>query len=438
MTARSDGSPRTEAALAVAAVVGRGESLATRLPPVLQRLTAGNARALAQELTYGTLRWYFQLDAAAAQLLTTPLRRRDLDLHCLILIGLYQLAHLEIPEHAVVAETVHATRLLGKAWASGLVNGVLRSFQRDRERYLTAAGLDEQARLAHPAWLLQRYQADWPQAWEVIAASGNARPPMSLRVNARQRDRTRYARELQAAGIASRPAAHAAQALILEQPVEVSRLPGFGSGVVSVQDVAAQLAAPLLQCGPAMRVLDACAAPGSKACHVLEVNPRLGSLVALDLSPQRLERVRDNLRRLHLHAVTVCGDATQPRQWWDGTRFDRILLDAPCSGTGVIRRHPDIKILRHADDLAALTALQQQMLSELWPLLVPDGILLYSTCSVLREENDQQIGRFLDAHPDASELPIADVWGHTAAHGRQVLPGEDAMDGFYYAAILKR
>jgi 16S rRNA (cytosine967-C5)-methyltransferase len=387
-------------------------------------------------LCYGVLRYYPRLAYLAAQLLNKPLKRKDLDVQQLILIGLYQLAYLKVPAHAAVAETVAATRLLGKDWATGLVNALLRGFQRGAAPLLAQADTDPVARYAHPAWWLTQLQSDWPAHWQDILAANNQRPPMTLRVNARHGSRDDYAARLQAAGIIAQPVAQAPQALTLENPVDVAQLPGFGEGAVSVQDAAPQLAAPLLELAPGQRVLDACAAPGGKTAHLLETEPSL-HVLALDKDAQRLARVQDTLARLQLAADLCHGDAANPPDWWDGKAFDRILLDAPCSGSGVIRRHPDIKLLRTAQDILTLAQQQRCLLDALWPLLARGGILLYATCSVLMAENQHNLARFLADHTNAREQPIGADWGQAQTPGRQILPGENGMDGFYYARLMK-
>jgi 16S rRNA (cytosine967-C5)-methyltransferase len=393
-------------------------------------------RALTQELCYGVLRYYPRLAYLAARLLNKPLKRKDLDVQQLILIGLYQLIYLKVPAHAAVAETVAATRLLGKDWAAGLVNALLRGFQRGAVQLLAQADADPVARYAHPHWWLAQLQSDWPAHWQDILDANNQRPPMTLRVNARRGSRDDYAAQLQAAGIIAHPVPPAPQALTLEKPVDVTQLPGFSGGAVSVQDAAAQLAAPLLNLAPGQRVLDACAAPGGKTAHLLESEPLL-QVQALDSDAQRLTRVQETLARLQLAADLRHGDAASPQDWWDGKAFDRILLDAPCSGSGVIRRHPDIKLLRTAQDIVTLAQQQRRLLDALWPLLAQGGILLYATCSVLMAENQHNLAQFLAAHSDACEQPIGADWGHAQTPGRQLLPGENGMDGFYYARLMK-
>jgi 16S rRNA (cytosine967-C5)-methyltransferase len=394
-------------------------------------------RALAQDLCYGVLRWWPRLEAITSALMSKPLKDRDTDIRCIILAALYQLLYTRIPPHAAVGEAVSLTVGLGKPWARALVNAVLRRFQRERAIVLAGVDRDEAAALAYPRWLLDLLKSAWTADWERIARAGNERPPMCLRVNLRRGGRDEYLRELAAAGIAAAIHPHGAAALVLEQPLEVERLPGFVDGRVSVQDAAAQLAAVLLAAQPGERVLDACAAPGGKTAHILELQPGMAALLAVDRDPVRLERVRENLDRLDLAAELVCADAAAPGTWWDGRSFDRILLDAPCSGTGVLRRHPDIKRLRRETDIAPLAEQQERLLDAAWCLLRPGGMLLYSTCSIIPEENDAQITRFLARHTDASERRLEGRWGRAMSAGRQILPGEDGMDGFYYACLDK-
>lgn len=430
-------SPRLAAVHALLHVIRDGRSLDDALAPRLTELPDARDRALLQALAYGVLRDYFRLAAIASRLLDKPLRARDLDVLLALYTGLYQLLAMRVPDHAAVAETVGLARDLHKSWARGLLNGVLRRFLRQQAAVLAGIEQDEVARTAHPAWLLARLQQDWPDDWPVIVAADNHPAPMTLRVNVRRQGRGRFQARLASQGIGSCAAPFTEAGLILDQPVDVEALPGFAEGAVSVQDAAAQLAAPLLDPRPGDRVLDACAAPGGKTAHLLEHQPDLGELLALDRSPSRLARLRDTLDRLELEATCQLGDAADPGSWWDGEPFDRILLDAPCSASGVIRRHPDIKLLRRPDDLPRLAATQEQMLHALWPLLRPGGILLYATCSVLQQENSQQMERFLADRPDARHRDIVAPWGRPLAAGRQILPGENGMDGFYYARISK-
>lgn len=413
-----------------------GRSLGDVLSPAQAALDDPRAGALVQELCYGTLRWYFRLDAVLQALLSKPLKSRDADVRCLLLIGLYQIDRLALPQRVAVHETVQAVRALNKDWAAGLVNAVLRNFQRRGSSLLQSACADEVALHAHPAWLIERLRSDWPQDWAAILAANNTRPPFTLRVNRQRLTRDEYLDVLSQAGLPARTVAHSDQAVRLERPVPVSALPGFTRGDVSVQDAAAQLAAGLLELAAGQRVLDACAAPGGKTSHILETEPGV-ALVAMDIDASRLQRIESNLARLSLQAELLAGDAGRPNEWWDGRLFDRILLDVPCSGSGVIRRHPDIKVLRRADDIDALVARQVTILDAIWPLLAPGGMLLYCTCSVLKVENSGQFANFLARHADAEEVTITAAWGHGCTHGRQIFPGENQMDGFYFACARK-
>jgi len=429
--------PRLIAVRCVVGVVDSGRSLSEWLPSLLKEVSDKRVRGLAQELCYGVLRWYLRLDALAGQLLERPLRNKDRDLHMLILIGLYQLGYLKISDHAAVNETVESVRQLGKEWAVKLVNGVLRAYQRKRSSLDTLLDAQPETRFAHPPWLLNRLQANWPQQWDSIAEANIRRPPMTLRVNCRRQTRDSYQGLLMQREITSESVSHVSHGLTLLRPVSVEQLPGFADGWVSVQDGAAQLAQQLLAVQPGMRVLDACAAPGGKTAHLLEATEGLSELTAVDIDPTRLERVAENLTRLGLTALLVSADVADTKAWWDGRQFNRILLDAPCSATGVIRRHPDIKILRRDEDIEALVQRQRRLLNALWPLLAPRGMLLYATCSVLGEENNGQVQEFLTDRPDAQEQPICSNWGRSSRPGRQILPGEYAMDGFYYACLAK-
>jgi 16S rRNA (cytosine967-C5)-methyltransferase len=428
---------RASAARVLARVTASGQSLPDALAAELRSLTDPGIRSLTQELSYGSLRWYYRLDALLCQLLARPLKDRDMDLRCLLLAGLYQLDKLALPQRVAVHETVQATGALGKRWASGLVNAVLRNFQRRSSELEPAVAESEQSRHAHPGWLIEMLKADWPHAGESILQANNERPPFSLRVNRLRLSRPEYLALLAGQALEAMPLAYTSHGILLQRPVPVEDLPGFSAGLVSVQDGAAQLAAGLLQLEAGQRVLDACAAPGGKTAQILEAAPQLSSVTALDIDRQRLARTAETLARLSLQANLVAGDAAEPAAWWDGRQYDRILLDAPCSATGVIRRHPDIKLLRKLDDIAKLANRQAEILRAQWPLLVPGGILLYCTCSVLADENWHQIKGFLQQHADAAEMPIDAAWGHRCEYGRQILPGENEMDGFYFACLRK-
>ncbi len=426
---------RAAAARTVAAVAG-GRTLEDALSGERPRVAEGE-RALLQELAYGTVRHWYRLEPVLRGRLRKPFKARDADVRALLLVALYELAEMRTPAHAAVDAAVAATGSLGrgKDWARGLVNGVLRALLREPDALAPPA--DPARAHAWPEWLAAILRADWPENWPAIAASGSARPPMTLRVNSRRADRAAYRERLAAAGIPARETAWAPDGLTLEEPVAVEHLPGFADGEVTVQDAAAQLAVPLLAPVAGCRVLDACAAPGGKTGHLAELAPPPAAIVAVESDPARAERLQDGLARLGVDAEIVVADAAAPAGWWDGRAFERILLDVPCSGTGVVRRHPDIKLLRRPEDLDTFAAQQQRLLDGVWPLLAPGGMLLYTTCSILRRENEAQIEAFLQRHPDARAQAPAASWGRVAGRGRQVLPGEDGMDGFYYACLYQ-
>lgn len=428
--------PRLAATRALAAVLAGRASLGSSLPEQLAKVDPRD-RALAQDLAFGTARWQPRLSLLAEKLLQKPFKAGDRDLEALLLIGLYQLFHTRIPAHAAIGETVGCVDKLKKSSAKGLLNAVLRRAQREYDSLLPALEHDPAARLAHPRWLQKALKARWPEHWEAIATANNLHPPLILRVNRRQGSRDAYLAELAAAGIEAVPCAFSADGIRLLQPQDVTALPGFAAGRLSVQDEAAQLAAELLELAPGQRVLDACAAPGGKTCHLLEREPGLAEVVALDADAGRLQRVEQNLARLGLTARTLAADGRAVADWWDGTPFQRILLDAPCSATGVIRRHPDIKLTRQASDIAPLVQLQGELLDALWPTLEVGGILVYATCSVLPEENSSNLAAFLARTPGARELDIPATWGLAQPHGRQLLPQPDGHDGFYYCKLIK-
>lgn len=390
-------------------------------------------RAFIQALCYGVCRQYHRLDFILSQLLDKPLK--DADVKALALVGLYQLNFMRVKPHAAVSETVLAARK--KPWAKSLINALLRTYLREQEGLERKADKFQVAALSHPDWLIKQIEQDWPEQALTILQENNQQPPMVLRVNLSKTSREDYLQLLAGQDIAGESVSFCPSAIKLDKPAPVDLLPGFAGGLVSVQDTAAQLAAGLLDVQPGHRVLDVCAAPGGKTAHILETQPQLKELVAVDIDEARMQRVSENLQRLNLQAKLVVGDAANPSSWWDGQSFDRILLDAPCSALGVIRRHPDIKLLRRAEDIGQLQALQKSILQAIWPLLAPGGLLLYATCSVLKQENERQVQAFLVEHADAVELSIDADWGISGICGHQILTGESAMDGFYYALLSK-
>jgi len=374
------------------------------------------------------------LDYILSQLLDKPLK--DAEVKALALVGLYQLRYMRVKPHAAVSETVLAARK--KPWAKSLINAVLRTYLREQEELEHKADKNQVAALSHPDWLIKQIERDWPEQALNIFLENNLQPPMVLRVNLAKVGREQYLQLLTGQNIEAEIVSFCPSAIKLDKPVPVDILPGFADGLVSVQDTAAQLAAGLLDVRPGHRVLDVCAAPGGKAAHILESQPQLKELVAVDIDESRMHRVSENCQRLKLQATLVVGDAGNPSSWWDGKPFNRILLDAPCSALGVIRRHPDIKLLRRAEDIQQLQALQQSILKAVWPLLASGGLMVYATCSILKQENERQVKAFLAEHNDAVELPIDADWGTSGACGRQIFTGESAMDGFYYACISKQ
>lgn len=425
---------RALAAKAIAAVLAKGESLSASLPRVLEH-TPDREQGLVQALCYGTLRWFHRYNPLLSRLLSEPLKPKDTDIQALLLLGFYQLDQLRVPDHAAIDATVEACRQLKKHWAIKLVNGVLRRYQRGQIELLAAMDDVPSARHAHPKWLINAITTAWPEQAETIFEANNQQPPMTLRLA--RGPRSDYIETLAQKNIYATKGSVAETAIELAQAVDVQRLPGFETGLVSVQDQATQLAASLLPVRPGDRVLDCCAAPGGKTLHLAQL-PAKPQVTAIDIERKRLQRVHENLNRADVKARVICADAAKPEDWWDGTPYDQILLDAPCSATGVIRRHPDIKLLRKPDDIARLAALQAQIIDAIWPLLAPGGYLLYATCSIMPAENTELTQAFLARTPDAREVPIQASWGLAQATGRQLLPGPENTDGFYYCLLTKQ
>ncbi|MGR9072619.1 MAG: 16S rRNA (cytosine(967)-C(5))-methyltransferase RsmB [Gammaproteobacteria bacterium] len=411
-----------------------GVTLTAALEEAAPDIASDKDKSFVQALCYGVLRWYHRLEFIIGVLAHKPIK--DLDVKVLAMIGLFQINHMRVKPHAAVSETVSAAGR--RPWVKSLLNALLRSYLRDRESIDKKAEQEEWSAYSHPEWLIDRLKQDWPERYRQILDENNRLPPMVLRVNLNRGSRELYAKKLANAGILSELPSNCPSAIVLAHPVPVECLPGYLQGEFFVQDSAAQLASGLLDLQPGQRVLDVCSAPGGKTTHILEAQTRLAELTAVDIDEKRLARVGENLRRLGLNAKLIAGDAAQPERWWDGKGYDRILLDAPCSATGVIRRHPDIKVLRKPDDLRQLQSLQRSILGACWRLLAPRGLLLYATCSVLKEENECQVRSFLEHHPDAVEETIGADWGLRCIHGRQILTGDGGMDGFFYARIRKK
>lgn len=393
-----------------------------------QRDITPQQRAASQDLTYGTLRFYARLEALLQQLLQKPLS--DAFIHHLLLVSLYQLVYDRAGAHTVVNQAVLAAAKTRKTWAKGLVNAVLRNFLRQRAMLERRIADDEVAQYSYPQWWINKLRQQYPVHWQSMLEAGNQHPPMTLRVNRRHDDAASYLERLRAAGLNARTLDE--QAVMLESAVPVTRLPGFEAGHASVQDWGAQFAAMELDVAHGMRVLDACCAPGGKTGHVLELADV--RMTAMDNDAHRLLRVQQNLERLGLSASLVQGDAANPDAWWDGMPYDRILADVPCSASGIVRRHVDIKWLRREQDIAAFAEQQRLILQGLWRLLAKGGKLLYVTCSVFHEENQQQIARFLQTQPDARQMPCKH--GTLQSNQGQLLPGTE-HDGFFYALLQK-
>ena len=423
---------RAAAAKAIAQVFRQQGSLASALPPLLKQVSPQD-KGLLQELCYGSLRYFHHLNQHLQALLKQPLKAKDQDVLALLLIGCYQLSYSRIPPHAAVASCVEACRALKKPWACKLVNAILRSYQRLEPQENTE---QPWLKTSHPKWFFNRVKNAWPKQADDILEQNNQHPPFSLRLNLNRISTVDYLALLAEQDIAARACSYSPDGITLEKPCSVDLLPHFQEGFLSVQDEAAQFSAHLLNLSDNLSVLDACCAPGGKTGHILELANNL-SVTAIDTEAKRLKRVEENLTRLGFEAKLICADAADTDNWHNGEPFDRILLDAPCSATGVIRRHPDIKLLRKPKNIIELCEIQQRLLEKLWPLLKPGGILLYATCSVLPDENELQIQSFLEHHQDAKELNIDAPWGESVSFGRQLFPQKDGHDGFYYARLQK-
>jgi 16S rRNA (cytosine967-C5)-methyltransferase len=435
-------SARSLAAYAVARVLREGVTLDAALTDALVAADP-KLHPSVRSLSFGAVRGYYRHESILAKLLSTPVRSLDFLVRALLSVALYELEDERTPEYAVVDAAVQTAKATDASRASGLINAVLRRYLRERKSLDAEIASRPAARHAAPIWLADRFRADWPVRWTQLLAASDSHAPMWLRVNSRLATTAEYLAQLQAAGIGARPEDRVPYAVVLDSPCDVQELPGFAQGLVSVQDLGAQCVAFPLALAPGQRVLDACAAPGGKTALIAERQPNLQHLAAVDIDPHRLSRVRENLTRGNLNAHVLAADATLPAKWWDGVPFDRILLDAPCSGLGVIRRHPDIRLRKSPSDIDKLPALQGRLLSGAWQLLAPGGRLVYVTCTVTRSENRDVIAAFLRSTPGASIVP-AETWegwpgfGEADEFGRQILPGEAGADGFYYAALTKQ
>lgn len=422
--------------------VTQGQSLGQCLPAAESDIDFDD-RPFLRELCYGSCRWYFRLNALVKMLLDKPLREQDQDIHALLITGLYQLHILETPPHAAIHETVEAARSMGKDRLTGLVNACMRRFSRESEDLLKSLNNNPVTLYSHPKWLVKMLQKAWPEQWENILDANNEHPPFCIRVNQKHHSRSEYLQILKDSGFEAKAGQYAENSIYLDRAVNVGELPGFDQGWCSIQDEAAQLSAELLDCGDSERILDACAAPGGKTGHILESADQL-DVTALELEASRMTRIEENLDRLGMSALTINVDAADTDSWWDGKQYDRILVDAPCAAIGVIRRHPDIRLLRRREDIEQLAGVQLHLLNALWALLKPGGRLVYATCSIMPEENAGVVQQFIDVQQDAQVYSLQNMpWGTDSGAGRQLFPQPGSglaggHDGFYYAVIDKK
>jgi 16S rRNA (cytosine967-C5)-methyltransferase len=438
---RPAASARSLSAHAVARVLREGVTLDAALKDALVGADLKLIPSV-RSLSYGAVRGYFRHEAILGKLSSTRLKSLDFLVRAILSVALYELEDERSPHYAVVDAAVQTAKATDAARASGFINAVLRRYLRERATVDAEIASRPATRHAAPIWLADRFRADWPVRWTQLLAASDAQAPMWLRVNSRLSSTAEYLDQLQAAGIEGRAETRVPYAIALDSPRDVHELPGFAQGVVSVQDLGAQCVAFPLALTANQRVLDACAAPGGKTSLMAEREPNLAKLVAMDIDPHRLGKVRENLHREKLNAQIITADACAPAAWWDGQPFDRILLDAPCSGLGVIRRHPDIRLRKSPSDIDKLPALQGKLLRATWDLLAVGGRLVYVTCTVTRSENSHVIAAFLADHTEARIVPAEDWegWpglGEADEFGRQILPGEAGADGFYYAALTK-
>lgn len=426
--------PRAGAAQVLGAILQHKGSLASLLPSA-QADCIEKDRPLLAQLCYGTARNFPRLHLIAQHLLDRPLGKKDQDIYALLLTGLYQLTDTRVPPHAAIAESVNVVRTLKKQRYTGLINATLRRFEREGEIIRQTLASEPAYQYNHPEWMINKLSHNWPTHWQDILTQNNGQGPMTIRVNQRYVSRETYQAQLQEVGITSHSTTFSPDGLVLEHAVDITQLPGFSDGACSVQDEAAQLGCGLLKPQSGEYILDACSAPGGKLCHLLEAADITAD--ALELSPKRIARIQENLSRLQFEARILTGDVTS-LDWWDGQLYDKIFLDAPCSATGVIRRNPDIKMLRNNEEVHHLAQLQYQALSNLWTCLKPGGQLLYATCSVFPQENAGLVKRFIQHTQNAEELPIAAQWGEPQSPGRQLFPATQGHDGFYYALLYKQ
>lgn len=431
---------RAIAAKILAGVIRDRKSLTELMQKYIPLKLSTRDQALIKELCFGVCRWYSRLAYIADQLLYKPIKEKEAEIAVLLWMGLYQLIYLSTPPYAALAETVEAAAVLKKTWAKGLINQALRRFLENSTVLLQKADAGLSSRFAHPDWMIDELKTAWPHDWQEILHANNEHAPLFLRVNLQKCSREDYLQLLKNAGIEAFAVDDLPQAIRLLSPAKVQDLPGFAQGFFSVQDLASQYVLPVLDLLPGQRVLDAAAAPGGKTTHILEAANFISQLIAIDCDSDRLKRIEENCQRLQLSQnllKCIAADAAHTQSWWDGRGFDRILLDAPCSATGVIRRHPDIKLLRRYQDIVQCVEQQSVLLNSLWPLLKPGGYLLYTTCSIFPLENEKNIENFCLSHADASVLPVRLNVGLEQKYGRQLLPLTQSHDGFYFSLLLK-
>jgi 16S rRNA (cytosine967-C5)-methyltransferase len=427
--------PRVLAANILKTLVMQQSSLTSQLQLLEKKYPHFEQLNFCKELCFGVCRWFFTLKKEVDVFLKQALKNKDLDIYCLLLIGIYQLKFLNVPDYAAVNETANAAKKMKKMWAVPFINAILRQWQRHQP---IIEENDLAAFYSHPDWLIKKIQESRPQHWQMILEANNEKPPLHLRINSQKISRDDYLNQLKQENISATALPDNPQGVWIINPVPTEQLPGFDRGWFFVQDASAQLAAPLLEIAENQTVLDACAAPGGKTTHLLEIQPKLKNLLAIDVDEARTKKISENLKRLDLKADVLCRDILNLSTWWDGNYFDRILLDAPCSATGVIRRHPDIKLLRNVTDIAQLHSLQQKILQQLWQTLKPGGLLLYVTCSILKDENENIISNFINQQADAIEKKINASWGIELSQGRQILPSPQKGDGFFYCLLQKQ
>ncbi|MFT6990202.1 MAG: 16S rRNA (cytosine967-C5)-methyltransferase [Paraglaciecola sp.] len=424
---------RADAAKVLHQILEEGQS-ARECLPLAQLPHKDQDKAWLQEMVYGVLRNLPILQFWLRHLLDKPLKNRFKIVEQLIMLGFYQLAFSRVSQHAAVSETVAACQPLNTLAMKGLVNAILRTFIREEMSLQEAP--NKQIASGLPKWLYKKLETEYQDDFVDLIANMQVKAPIWLRVNIRKISQAHFVEELEKAGVEFSLSAKHPEALILSKGYDITSLPGFDSGWFAVQDGAAQLAAHYLKPEQGETILDCCAAPGGKTCHLIEFEPNITKTIALEIDEKRATKIQENLVRLDHNADIVIGDASTPEKWWNGQFFDRILLDAPCSATGIIRRHPDIKWLRKAKDIDVLVNLQQQMLDAIWPLVKPGGTMLYATCSILPEENHLQISDFLSRTGNAL-LDNTFYNDSVDKPGKQILPGDQQMDGFYYARLLK-